>query len=108
MAEPMILAEGLRKAFGDARALGGVDPDVPPETALGRAAPAPPRAGAGRRGAEVPGRFELAHAADRTAKTYSGGMRRRLDLGASLVGRPKVLFLAEPTPGLDPLSRPWD
>jgi ABC-2 type transport system ATP-binding protein len=69
-----------------------------------------PRAEARRRGAEVLERFELAHAADRTAKTYSGGMRRRLDLGASLVGRPKVLFLDEPTTGLDPRSRLelWD
>ena len=55
-------------------------------------------------------RFELADAANRSAKTYSGGMRRRLDLGASLVGRPKVLFLDEPTTGLDPRSRleMWD
>ena len=55
-------------------------------------------------------RFELTDAAHRTAKTYSGGMRRRLDLGASLVGRPQVLFLDEPTTGLDPRSRleMWD
>jgi ABC-2 type transport system ATP-binding protein len=55
-------------------------------------------------------RFGLAEAADRTAKTYSGGMRRRLDLGASLVGRPQVLFLDEPTTGLDPRGRieMWD
>jgi ABC-2 type transport system ATP-binding protein len=44
-------------------------------------------------------------AKDRSAKTYSGGMRRRLDLAASLVGRPDVIFLDEPTTGLDPLSR---
>jgi ABC-2 type transport system ATP-binding protein len=50
-------------------------------------------------------RFELAGAADRVAKTYSGGMRRRLDLAASLVNRPQVLFLDEPTTGLDPRSR---
>ena len=50
-------------------------------------------------------RFELDQAADRQAKTYSGGMRRRLDLAASLVGHPRVLFLDEPTTGLDPRSR---
>lgn len=47
----------------------------------------------------------LADAADRTVRTYSGGMRRRLDLGASLVGRPKILYLDEPTTGLDPKTR---
>jgi ABC-2 type transport system ATP-binding protein len=63
-----------------------------------------------RRGEELLERFELTDAAHRTAKTYSGGMRRRLDLGASLVGRPQVLFLDEPTTGLDPRSRleMWD
>lgn len=50
-------------------------------------------------------RFDLVDAADRVAKTYSGGMRRRLDLAASLVGNPKILFLDEPTTGLDPRSR---
>jgi ABC-2 type transport system ATP-binding protein len=57
------------------------------------------------RAAEALERFELVEAADRTVKTYSGGMRRRLDLGASLVGRPQVLFLDEPTTGLDPRGR---
>jgi oleandomycin transport system ATP-binding protein len=54
--------------------------------------------------------FDLGDAADRMAKTYSGGMRRRLDLAASLVGRPAVIFLDEPTTGLDPAKREdmWD
>ena len=63
------------------------------------------RAGSGARAAELLERFDLDDAADRPAKTYSGGMRRRLDLAASLVGRPQVLFLDEPTTGLDPRSR---
>ncbi|MCW2938619.1 MAG: daunorubicin resistance transporter ATPase subunit [Actinomycetia bacterium] len=55
-------------------------------------------------------RFDLSDASERAAKTYSGGMRRRLDLAASLVGRPQILFLDEPTTGLDPRSRNglWD
>ncbi|MEV0645147.1 ATP-binding cassette domain-containing protein [Phytomonospora sp. NPDC050363] len=57
------------------------------------------------RAGELLERFELSHAADRAAKTYSGGMRRRLDLAASLVGGPRILFLDEPTTGLDPRSR---
>jgi ABC-2 type transport system ATP-binding protein len=63
-----------------------------------------------RRADEMLERFELTEAANRTVKTYSGGMRRRLDLGASLIGRPQVLFLDEPTTGLDPRSRfgLWD
>ena len=54
--------------------------------------------------------FDLTEAAGRTAKTYCGGMRRRLDLAASLVGRPSVIFLDEPTTGLDPAKREemWD
>ena len=58
-----------------------------------------------RRAREVLERFGLSDAADRLVKTYSGGMRRRLDIGASLIARPPVLFLDEPTTGLDPRTR---
>jgi ABC-2 type transport system ATP-binding protein len=64
-----------------------------------------PAAEARRRAGEILERFGLSDAADRQAKTYSGGMRRRLDVAASLVARPDVLFLDEPTTGLDPRSR---
>src|SRR6195952_4751300 len=57
------------------------------------------------RAAELLAWFDLSEAADRPARTYSGGMRRRLDLAASLVGRPAVVFLDEPTTGLDPAKR---
>jgi ABC-2 type transport system ATP-binding protein len=64
-----------------------------------------PRAEAKARARELLERFELEDAADRLVKTYSGGMRRRLDLAAALVIRPPVMFLDEPTTGLDPRSR---
>lgn len=60
---------------------------------------------AAKRAAELLERFDLSDAADRGIKGYSGGMRRRLDLAASLIGHPSVLFLDEPTTGLDPRSR---
>ncbi|MGC8511710.1 MAG: ATP-binding cassette domain-containing protein [Acidimicrobiales bacterium] len=63
------------------------------------------RARCRERASELLERFDLADAADRQARTYSGGMQRRLDLAASLVAEPPVLFLDEPTTGLDPRSR---
>ncbi|WP_405583990.1 ATP-binding cassette domain-containing protein [Streptomyces sp. NBC_01092] len=68
------------------------------------------RRGAARRATELLERFELSEAADRPVGTYSGGMRRRLDLATCVIGEPEVLFLDEPTTGLDPTSRVvlWD
>jgi ABC-2 type transport system ATP-binding protein len=63
------------------------------------------RAAGRRRAAELLERFELTDAAQRTAATYSGGMKRRLDLAMTLVGSPRIIFLDEPTTGLDPRSR---
>jgi ABC-2 type transport system ATP-binding protein len=63
------------------------------------------RAEGRRRAAELLGRFELVEAAGKPAGTYSGGMRRRLDLAMGLIGDPRIIFLDEPTAGLDPRSR---
>jgi oleandomycin transport system ATP-binding protein len=69
-----------------------------------------PRADAKVRARELLAQFDLADSGNRAAKTYSGGMRRRLDLAACLVGRPPLLYLDEPTTGLDPRARTelWD
>lgn len=69
-----------------------------------------PKAEAARRAEDVLEKIHLIEAADRPVRTYSGGMRRRLDLAASIVGRPEVLFLDEPSTGVDPGSRLdlWD
>jgi ABC-2 type transport system ATP-binding protein len=69
-----------------------------------------PSSEARKRADELLEQFDLADAGDRVVKTYSGGMRRRLDLGSALIGRPQLLFLDEPTTGLDPRSRlgMWD
>ena len=69
-----------------------------------------PRQQAKQRAQELLEQFSLTDAADRSVKTYSGGMRRRLDLAASIVARPSILFLDEPTTGLDPRTRivMWD
>ncbi|MEV4315916.1 ATP-binding cassette domain-containing protein [Actinocrispum sp. NPDC049592] len=68
------------------------------------------RAGARRQAADLLERFDLTDAMDRRVQTYSGGMRRRLDLAMSLIAAPRVIFLDEPTTGLDPASRTtmWD
>jgi len=69
-----------------------------------------PRSSARQRADELLEQFALSDAGDRVAKTYSGGMRRRLDLASALIGHPRLLFLDEPTTGLDPRSRlgMWD
>ncbi len=64
-----------------------------------------PRQASRQRADELLEQFNLADAGDRVAKTYSGGMRRRLDLASALIGHPRLLFLDEPTTGLDPRSR---
>src|SRR4051812_45692177 len=100
-------AEALRSQIGLAGQYAAVDENLTGAENLTMVGPlyGMHRADAKSRARELLEDFGLADAGDRIAKTYSGGMRRRLDLGAALVARPPVVFLDEPTTGLDPRSR---
>src|SRR6266581_4575695 len=105
-------AEAVRHRIGLAGQNAAVDPNLTGRENLrliGRLTQLP-RGQIDPRSGEILERFGLADAADRPVRTYSGGMRRRLDVGAALVHRPPVLFLDEPTTGLDPEGRNelWD
>src|SRR6266508_602567 len=100
-------AKAVRRRIGLAGQYAAVDGNLTGRENLrliGRLVHLPRRTVAARAG-ELLERFELTDAADRPVRTYSGGMRRRIDLAAALVNRPPVLFLDEPTTGLDPHSR---
>ncbi|MGH9279883.1 MAG: ATP-binding cassette domain-containing protein [Acidimicrobiales bacterium] len=99
--------KGVRSVIGLAGQYAAVDGNLTGRENLrmvGKLTHQPP-AVIGERADELLARFDLADAADRPSRTYSGGMRRRLDLAAALVHRPPVLFLDEPTTGLDPSGR---
>ena len=101
-------ATALREKIGLAGQYAAVDENLTGLenlTMVGRLYGENRRNAAKARGSELIERFGLVDAADRPAKTYSGGMRRRLDLAAALVAKPPVIFLDEPTTGLDPRSR---
>jgi ABC-2 type transport system ATP-binding protein len=100
-------AERVRRSIGVVGQKPGLDPEATGRENLEMQAELYGLAGAGRRErvAELLERLGLAEAAGRLAKTYSGGMQRRLDVALGLVHRPKVLFLDEPTTGLDPEAR---
>jgi ABC-2 type transport system ATP-binding protein len=105
-------ADTVRQLIGLAGQFAAVDPNLTGRENLrliGRLTQLPWRSVDGRAG-ELLERFGLSDAADRPVRTYSGGMRRRLDVGAALVHRPPVLFFDEPTTGLDPEGRNelWD
>ncbi|MFF8969207.1 ATP-binding cassette domain-containing protein [Streptomyces sp. NPDC014995] len=103
-------AAAVRRAIGVTGQSTSVDGDLTGRQNLRLLARLHRVRGPAERAAELLDRFGLTEAADRPASTWSGGMRRRLDLAASLVRRPRVLFLDEPTTGLDPASRTgiWD
>ncbi|WP_327427569.1 ATP-binding cassette domain-containing protein [Streptomyces sp. NBC_01236] len=98
-------AAAVRRSIGVAGQYASVDGDLTGRENLRLFARLHRMRDAGARAAELLDRFGLTDAADRPASSYSGGMRRRLDLAASLIRRPAVLFLDEPTTGLDPASR---
>jgi ABC-2 type transport system ATP-binding protein len=100
-------ADTVRQLIGLAGQFAAVDPNLTGRENLrliGRLTQLPWR-GVDARASELLERFGLSEAADRPVRTYSGGMRRRLDVGAALVHRPQVLFFDEPTTGLDPEGR---